>query len=223
MRLYELAAARYPDTRGRCVSCGFFGKHKADWREVGAEHRADGWLYDNEPGGGFNPACIRGAADLGREFFAKLEARREARQKAGESDVDAEGNPNPKPPSTEALLLEVLNLDRRCSEWYPYTSGFSPKEHVEELRMMQLEEDRRKHDMELANLQVRAQADSRAISESLVTVAERTERFTGRWTYAAFGVAVVALLVVVANYIFPALGPAIGHWINPAWAPSAKP
>ena len=89
--------------------------------------------------------------------------------------------------------------------------------------MMQLEEDRRKHEVSLA--QLRSQSDERAasIAESLHQVTVETGKFTTKWTYIAVGLAGAALLVVVANYIFPALGPAIGHWINPAWALGAKP
>jgi hypothetical protein len=41
--------------------------------------------------------------------------------------------------STE--LVKVLTKDRDCPKWYPYTAGFSPKEHLEEYRVQELERD----------------------------------------------------------------------------------
>jgi hypothetical protein len=213
MRLYEAAAARYPGNQNRCVSCGFFGKHKIDWLEVSLEERATGVLRTAEAGWFTQPACIRGAADLAEERGKNL-----AERQAGQSLADAERNANMA--GVRESLLDVLNFDRECPEWYPYTPGFSPKEHVEQLQMMQLEADRRTHELQLAKL--RAEADQRAaeaaqrsveISTKLHEVSKETARFTTHWTYVAVALAGAALLVILANYLFPDAGPAIGRFI----------
>jgi hypothetical protein len=119
-----------------------------------------------------------------------------------------------------------MDRDRSCPEWYPYSPGFSPKEHLEELRMRQLEEDRRKHDLELARLQLEAEQRSQAIAEALRATTEATGRFTTKWTYIAGGLAAGALLIVLLtlvvaalSYLFPALGPHIGHDMAPGLQP----
>jgi hypothetical protein len=45
--------------------------------------------------------------------------------------------------SFETFLHSILDADRHCPEWYPYIPGLSPKEHREELGMMQLEKERK--------------------------------------------------------------------------------
>src|SRR5712691_1549915 len=202
MRLYELAAARYPDSRNRCVSCGFLGQHKGEWFEVSLEERATGQLRQATTGWFREPACIRGAANLAQEQGDTYNALL-----AGRPATDKEGNLTI--PDGDALR-GVIYLDRECSEWYPYTPGFSPKEHVEELQMMQLEDDRRKHEIALAQVQSMSEERAASIAESLHQVTVETARFTTRWTYIAVGLAAAALLVVLSNYLFPDAGPAIG-------------
>jgi hypothetical protein len=207
--------------RGRCVSCGFVGRHAFEWYEVSQDERDTGRLYTATPDGRRSRTtlgCIKNAANLVQERGEKLTIRL-----AGRPIADAEGIVDVA--AEYGALRDVLTTDRQCSKWYPYTQGFSPKEHVEELRMMQLEEDRRKHDLSLAQLQ--SQSDERAVSiaeslhqvtVSLKDVTVETGRFTTKWTYIAFAVAALAVIGVYLTYLFPALGPAIGHWINPAWA-----
>jgi hypothetical protein len=206
--------------KGRCVSCGFIGRHAFEWFEVSQGERDTGNLYTATRGGiSTKLGCIRNAANLAQERGEKLAIRL-----AGKSIVDAEGIVDVA--AEYEALRDVLNTDRQCSEWYPYTQGFSPKEHVEQLQMMQLEEDRRQHDLALAQLQGKADERAVTIAESLhnvtvtlkdVTIA--TGKFTTKWTYIAFVVAVLAVIGVYLTYLFPALGPSLGHWLNPAWAP----
>jgi hypothetical protein len=215
MRLYELAAARYPATQNRCVSCGFFGKHKGDWFEASLEERTTGHLHTATTGWFTEPACIRGAANLAQEQADSSNA-----QLAGRPPVDDEGNPTL---SSRDALLDVLNLDRRCPEWYPFTPGFSPKEHVEQLLMMQLEEDRRKHEVSLAQLQSKSDERAVSIAQSLHQVTVETGKFTTKWTYIAVGLAGAALLVVLATYVLPDFGRNIGDVIlglHPAPTPT---
>lgn len=43
----------------------------------------------------------------------------------------------------------VFERDRDCPKWYPWTPGFSPKEHLEDSRANQLERDRRRFELRL--------------------------------------------------------------------------
>jgi hypothetical protein len=217
MRSFETAAARWPETRNRCVSCGFLGKHRFSWFEVTLEERALGSLAKANAEPRVVPGCIRGVADLARERDGNLAALREN----GEPVADAEGNVNVR--AERQALLEVLNLDRRCSDWYPYTPGFSPKEHLEELRMAQLEQERRDHELALA--QLRRDSDERGdkIAESLRQVTVETAKFTTKWTYFAFGVAVLGVALVAAAYFFPDFGRQVGDVIRRSLAPTPIP
>lgn len=221
MRTYEAALARYSgDERGRCWSCGSLATHRSGgvWHEVPTEDRQSGRNFDNAHGNDVHtlPACFRNAADLAQEFKQALGV------KAGADYTEQELAP--------AAVRDILTQDRRCAEWYPYTPGFSAKEHLEQLQMMQLEEDRRGHDLALARL--RTDSDERAlkIAESLHSVTVETGKFTTMWTRWAFGVAVagvvlalLAVALVAATYFFPDLGRHIGDVIlgsHPAPTPT---
>jgi hypothetical protein len=195
--------------RGRCVTCGFVGRHAFEWYEVSQEERDTGRLHSATRGGiRTKLGCIKNAADLVQEWGEQTTTRL-----AGKPIVDAEGIVDVA--AEYGALRDVLTADRQCSKWYPYTQGLSPKEHVEELRMMQLEEDRRKHEVSLAQLQSKSDERAASIAESLHQVTVETGKFTTRWTYIAVGLAAAALLVVLASYLFPGLGPTIGHSIFP--------
>jgi hypothetical protein len=59
-------ASRYPDTRGRCVSCGFLATHFDQGHEVTHTERSSGELVRH--GGIWNRAeCFRFVADLDEE------------------------------------------------------------------------------------------------------------------------------------------------------------
>jgi len=64
-----------------------------------------------------------------------------------------------------AKLLEEINADRHCESWWPYRPGRSPNQHYEELQMQRLEQDRRAHEVKLADLALEAQRQSAAIAE----------------------------------------------------------
>jgi hypothetical protein len=142
VRLYESAALRWDNSKGQCNSCGFFGKHRWSWYEVTLEERDRGFFVTANAEPNVEPGCFRGAADLEKERHDNLQKRAD-----GEPLADDEGNVNFAPEL--AALRDVLEFDRKCPDWYPYSPGFSPKEHLEELRMMQLEADRRGHDKRL--------------------------------------------------------------------------
>ncbi len=51
--------------------------------------------------------------------------------------------------SREIASWEVLHRDRRCSHWYAYKIGLNPHEHRMQLIAAQVENERRKFDLEM--------------------------------------------------------------------------
>ncbi len=45
--------------------------------------------------------------------------------------------------------LPVINKYRMCPEWHPWTPGFDPNWHYEELRMLRLEKDRQQFEQDM--------------------------------------------------------------------------
>lgn len=219
MRVYESAVARYPaGDRGRCTTCGFLAKHRSGgpWHEVGHEDRESGRNFYKAPGGSINtaPACLRHAANLEEEHQRNWATRKVA----GDNSPDAEF----------AAVRAVIGADRHCSEWYPYTAGFSPKEHWEEWRMVQLEEERRANDLALAQLRAESESRSRDIASTLLEVTRETGNFTTVWTHWAVGLAaagvalaLLGVLLLIAAYVFPDLGRHVGQGLG--WFAVASP
>ena len=61
---------------------------------------------------------------------------------------------------------QVFNEDRACDQWIQYEHGYSPKEHLDDRRAAQLEQDRRNFEHELFALSQKVQEDSRDIAKS---------------------------------------------------------
>lgn len=204
---YDRAAGKYEVRyRGRCSTCGFLAKAvtPTDDAEIRAIERDTGIdAYGKVP---FTFFCFVNAQPIRYELGELMEA--------GKTERDA--------------AVAVLQKDRHCADWYPYRPGAPPLWHYEDLRMMLLEEARAQREKEMAEIQAQIQADHKAIAADSLKIAlalkdaqDATGRFTTKWTRIAVGVALGALLIVGAAYIFPGFGPTIGHWINSSWA--AKP
>src|SRR5712692_9293830 len=133
----------HPDSEhGRCVSCGFLATHGDRWHEVTEDERKSGDIVKQDGMRAWaRPVCFVSAADLPVEL--------------GPGDPSA------------AKVLYVIGKDRKCPKWFEYVPDFSPKEHFEKRQMMDLEAERRKHDLELAELQLSAEQRSQAIAEAL--------------------------------------------------------
>lgn len=115
------------------------------------------------------------------------------------------------------VAVEVIAKDRHCQAWYPYTPGFGPSEHYEELKMQRLEQDRRTFEMQLAAMGERAQERSAAIAEEnknliagLKEIAEKNDRFSRRVT------ALVILLAVIQT-IGTLLALSSVSWVQRLW------
>jgi hypothetical protein len=164
----ELAANSYPtEQRQRCVSCGFLSRF-----DIGGDsqlHDVGAWTRANGDFRGSIPACFRQKADLFREM-------REEQQKRTEDGAYTH-------PTVAGGL--VLNLERNCDRWYPFQPGLSPKDHLDQMLMIQIEQARRAHEREMVRLQIQAQ-------ETGVRIADATKRLT------RYGVVVAVILLVLA-------------------------
>lgn len=126
-------------SEGRCISCGFLAKFDLHYsgpppyiyempprdRETG--ERSGLRLEAAREITGF-PQCYVNASDIWKEIGT---ARRDR-------NIDE-----------FSATRQVLDQDRHCSKWYPYTQGYSPQEHLEEKRVLQLEKDRKEFEFRI--------------------------------------------------------------------------
>lgn len=117
--------------QGRCISCGFLAKHAepggnyTTYFEVETAERTSGLVFSHVPdsyGGPVKttPICFRNACALGQEIVddgrpAELDADRDAARR-------------------------VFLKDRHCDQWFQYTPGLSPQQHLGDLAMREQEE-----------------------------------------------------------------------------------
>jgi len=186
---------------GRCVSCGFLAV--ADFEgttsaPVGRRGRESGTLPS------LLLHCFVQAQPIREELRLALPGK-----------------------TTEEAVLSVLGRPRNCSDWYRYQPGFSPKEHLEDARMMRIEEMRRAHDLQLAQMQADARASSERIqansleiakaikasseavadsNASIERITEAQSAFNTGWTYRTYALALAVLVLTAAAVIFAALG-----------------
>lgn len=117
--------------------------------------------------------------------------------------------------TTYQARVEIISKDRNCKDWYPYTPGIEPKEHLNKLEMerleqqrkefeLKLEESRKKFDLELFAISQRVQENSRL-------VAERAERFNKRVTFFFIVLALLEVLATLAALAFPDGIPWLAH------------
>ena len=85
----------------------------------------------------------------------------------------------------------LLDYDRQCKGWYPYTPGFDPSEHLAELRMQQSEDDRRRFEEGLSK---RAEDLQTALASREEESQSRTGRLMTRLTLLAVALAAVQIL-----------------------------
>lgn len=176
-----------PDSQpGRCSSCGFLA-NGIDTARTGFGEASP---FERENGGGILVRCLLFAANLGEEMDRQ-----------------------PKGWAMDERTKAVLSFDRQCPEWYQYKLGLTPEGHRQERDVLRLEQDRREHDRKLVEMQIGVQKDSLKIAEALVETARRTDRFTTRWTKAAFTLAAIGVALVALAYLFPDLGRHVGEAI----------
>jgi hypothetical protein len=230
----------YPGSQGQCMDCGFLTRRSGNARmfaieEVSIEQRKQGDLLNLKDSAGPSiPWCLvrpSSEVDLLRETEVFGIEERAAAQAAGTPDFVQVSIP-------EHLVSRALMVDRKCPEWWWYTPGLSPTEHRTERNVLRLETDRKAHAQQLADMQTRVQTDSLKIAEALRGIAEqtkdiaeqtkgiheasteasgRTDDFMRKWTLAAVLVGLVALLVVLATYLYPEGGREAARLLSLGW------
>ena len=121
------------ESDGRCASCGFLSQFDAHL-DGPPPHLYEYPSRDREQGG---PTVVRLAKD--RLIYTFPRCYRNCLDIFQEiSMLEKDGT------SSVLATLEVLKEDRQCQKWHPYTPGFSPQEHLEDIRMQELELARRK-------------------------------------------------------------------------------
>jgi hypothetical protein len=202
----------YPDAaKGKCETCGFLSKHPI----AGSHSLPAPRFYEIER----HERCpIGNPEETYRRLFVyhpDLAAYKSCKTDlfcfVGEADLmeDIQKIPDYDNPKSWAELssvaVRVIAFDRHCHAWYPYTPGFSPREHYEELRMQQLEIDRRAFDLRLSEMNRKAQEDSLQVAEAskaivgdLKDIALANDEFTRRVT-------ALVILLAVLQTIFTVL------------------
>ena len=118
---------------GRCVNCGFLCKRRTVIdaesiiyeatsydRKKGTFYRHSGWPDRRDIP--TQPACFRNAAHLQKELVDALTV-------AGQQDREAENK----------HTLAIIGNTRKCKSWYQWTECSSPKEHLEDMKIEQLQ------------------------------------------------------------------------------------
>lgn len=164
----------YKTLEGRCLTCGFLSKWEPAGSifHIGMPDRLKGKAYRHFlPQGEIVtlPFCFRGAVAFETEDELGLMATRPAEER-------------------DKAAADVFQRDRRCPKWYPYRPGFSPQAHLEELRMLELEQRRE-------NFEQRMEAERRGFEWSLAAQAEKAERKRYK----------VVIWVALAAFIFAVL------------------
>jgi hypothetical protein len=157
---------------GQCISCGFLGKrpvdeHIAECFGITARERAEGNIGVDEPQ--FIPWCFMGKYHLAREV-----------NELGGDEL------------AKKKVSTIIQRHRECDRWYPAKEWLSPKEHYEQLKMMQVEQDRKQ-------FEERMEEDRRGWQKWMADQAERdrkqSDRMMLRWTI--LGITLSVLLAIM--------------------------
>lgn len=176
--------------RGACYNCGFLCRkdvlntHLALFYEISEEDRKNGRFFTLASPGA--PRCFRGV-DIGREI------------------TDATGLPDYPIRTDEhqqkqnAAAKQVLETNRQCKLWFPYTPGMSPKEHLEEFKILEMERDRKEW-------QERLEANRREWQKELVALEKRENKRINRvmiWLAVAAAILAVAEVAAAVSSLTP--------------------
>jgi hypothetical protein len=193
---YAVGVAESED-KGRCVNCGFLGKRVTPGQraitpsyyeidQYGRESgRVWGQIQDLLTGEVITePICFKQVVSITEEI--KLLASAADRYEAAR---------------------QTFERDRDCGSWYPYISGFGPKEHSDKLLMEQLEErrmnfelaiekQRQDFEMKLFEMSQRIQQDSQEITK-------RSDAFQRRINWFFFILALLGTVGTLLQLAFP--------------------
>jgi hypothetical protein len=218
-----------PFGMGQCFSCGLLSKRSiSPSLSVAAEATVDdrhlGHFFFLSDGTPSVPWCLVHAADLPGEAQRHLDFMVE-QTKTASNPIEPEDifesrrqslTTGPYITHRDMAANFVIGANRKCPEWFPYREFQSPVEHRQERDMLRLEEERKAHQTRLAEMEAEIHRNSLKIAEALQAATEATGRFTTKWTYIAAGIAVLALLAFLAQYLFPDVGPTLGRLVTHA-------
>lgn len=190
--------------KGRCISCGFLSKYNVHhngpppyFYEMPENDRNSGQMSGIRLDAGREiqgfPQCYVNAEDLWREIdLGKREGKNEYLHARG-----------------------VFEKDRKCPKWHRYTPGFSPQEHLEELRAQELELKRQEFEQRMA-------ADQKELMRKLDSGNKRVQLILG---LVLGGIAVVEIIVGLLQVLYPTGFPWLQNLfgIKPPAPPSISP
>jgi hypothetical protein len=188
--------------KGRCVNCGFLAKrtrrdqvNRAStpmYYEVEDHARESGEVssyLQNPIAGpiGTEAFCFRNAADIKGEI--------DARFKEGDDD--------------KRITLAVFEEDRKCTSWYRYNPGLSPKDHFDIMNMelleksrreweMRLETERKDFDLKLFEASQKIQESNRQIAADSYKTARRSFWFT---LFSTFVIVLLTLVTLLLTFL----------------------
>ncbi|HUF54481.1 MAG TPA: hypothetical protein VMR52_12005 [Dehalococcoidia bacterium] len=97
---------------------------------------------------------------------------------------------------------EELNRDRKCSDWFPYQPGRSPSQHLEDRKEKEVETERRRHELQIAEMQSKFSEKALEVESKLLDVESRiADAATSQKTAAWFTVGVSVLAVCVGAVV----------------------
>lgn len=186
----DLSECDIPPKEGRCHGCGFLAKYASDPDWVGPQYFEVN-EHDREYGVGGTHApiagvshtiqtdllCFRRVAPLGAEIGALMATHPDR--------------------TVEAATVAVIERERGCSEWLPYTPEFSPREHLEKLERAQIENNRREFERGMDRERKDFDLGLSRNSQNAIEKSSRTDRHL---TWALLVLACLAL----TNLVYPA-------------------
>ncbi len=191
---------------GWCLSCGFLAKAPAveskytsipPFQEIAYGERDIGGVW-SQPGSSKGTDAVVICFRLVPDFVEDL--RKELQE-------GADG---------ERISQAVIRKDRDCCKWYPYTPGFTPKEHLEELKIAQLE----RMSEQTQRMQLRV-----AVGQAVVSVVAIVAAVVLAMAFAArtdTTVIVPAPTVIVRPVAEPTVGPDVAPTGQPVVDPSKR-
>ncbi len=187
---------------GACWNCGFFcrkdehNRHLSSFTAISTDDRAWGRFYPFMDV--WAPWCFRWVPIMS-EISAKL----------GHEPVVLIGNDEVQK-AQNAAAMEVAIRDRKCPKWVKFKPGLSPKEHADEVFVVELEELRRQNDLKIAELQRKSQEDSIAVVKSLEQIQKDhlefvriSNRQTGKFNLAFLVLAFIAAILAIGALAYP--------------------
>jgi hypothetical protein len=118
--------------------------------------------------------CYRKSADLSAEVALCVEEKHVSQQEAAR---------------------EVITKPRNCSEWYPYTEGLAPQQHLEQVKTAELEQARKRLEQELTEMGERFQQESKAISDAASAIVSANDSLARRVRLWIILLAILQLLI----------------------------